>query len=288
MFQFIPVAEDSIFAVRASGKLTDADYQQFLPRIEELIQQNRPISLLLELEDFHGWEPKAAWDDFRFGMAHDKDFERIAIVGENTWQKWMAMLGNAFTDARVRFFNRDQLQEAWDWLREGHRSQVKAMGQGDTEDDDPPPWRHILVALDFSPYSRLTLKRALELCRCHDARMSLIHTVEVTAMPMLDYDMLVTDPLDFLALDQQRFDQASAALKSLADGLEYDDVQTAVLWGAAKSAILSYAEAQNADLIVVGSHGRHGMARLLGSTASAIANSARMDVLVVRKPGGPE
>ena len=288
MFQFIPVAEDSIFAVRASGKLTDADYQQFLPQIEELIQQNRPISLLLELEDFHGWEPKAAWDDFKFGMAHDKDFERIAIVGENSWQKWMAMLGNAFTDARVRFFSRDQLQEAWDWLREGRKSQTGAAEEGDKDNDKPPPWRHILVAVDFSPYLRLSLNRAVELCRQNDAQLSLVHAVEITAMPLLDYDMLAADPLDFLAFDQQRFDQAAAALKDLAGSLELENVRAEVLWGTAKSAILAYAEAQKVDLIVVGSHGRHGIARLLGSTASAIANSARMDVLVARKPGASE
>ncbi|WP_456375595.1 STAS/SEC14 domain-containing protein [Thiolapillus sp.] len=284
MFQFIPVADNNIFAVRASGKLTDADYRQFLPQLEDLIQQHRPISLLLELEDFHGWEPKAVWDDFKFGMAHDKDFERIAIVGENSWQKWMATLGNAFTDARVRFFTREQLQEAWDWLRESQNNTSDFATQDETESEEPPPWKHILVAMDFSPLSRMALNRALQLCRSHGAQLSLIHAVEVSAMLMPDYDVLVTAPLEYLDFDQQRFDQAVAALNSLAKSLNWNKVQADVIWGAPKSAVLSYAEAQNADLIVVGSHGRHGFARLLGSTASAIANSARTDVLLVRQP----
>jgi len=48
---------------------------------------------------------------------------------------------------------------------------------------------------------------------------------------------------------------------------------------------LSYAAAQNVDLIVVGSHGRHGLARLLGSTATRIVHNAKCDVIVVRLPG---
>ncbi|WP_457676415.1 STAS/SEC14 domain-containing protein [Thiolapillus sp.] len=282
MFQFIPVAEDNIFAVKVSGKLTDADYQAFLPELEALIKEHRPISLLLELDDFHGWEPKAAWDDFRFGMKHDQDFNRIAIVGEKTWHRWMTALGNAFTEANIRFFNRDQFQEAWDWLREGER-QASGAGEESAEDDKPPPWRHLLVAVDFSPVSRLAVARAVELCRLYRARLSLIHAVEMMGTPLLDYDVLMTDPVDFLELDQQRFEQAGVELRRMADSLDLEEVQTEVMWGTPKSAVLSYAEAQKVDAIVVGSHGRHGVARLLGSTAAAIANSARTDVLVVRQ-----
>ncbi|BAO44272.1 STAS/SEC14 domain-containing protein [Thiolapillus brandeum] len=285
MFQFIPVTEENIFAVKATGKLTDADYQQFLPQLEALIAENSPISLLLELEDFHGWEPKAAWDDFRFGMAHDKDFRRIAIVGEKTWHKWMTQLGNAFTDTSVRFFNRDQLQEAWDWLREGNTGKSRAVGQQSTETDKPPAWRHILVAMDFSPHSQWALNRAVDLCHCHDARLTLIHAVEMTGTPLLDYDILPADPVEFIELDQQRFDQSVEKIEKLADSLDLNEVETQVVWGTPKSAVLSYAEAQNVDLIIVGSHGRHGVARLLGSTAVSIANNARTDVVLVREPG---
>lgn len=285
MFQFIPVTEGRIIAVKATGKLTDADYQQFLPQLEALIQENRPLSLLLELEDFHGWEPKAAWNDFRFGMAHDKDFKRIAIVGEKTWHKWMTRLGNAFTDASVRFFTRSQLQEAWDWLRDGHAGEPRGAGQEAESKGNSPQWRHILVAMDFSLHSRRALDRAVELCRCHDARLTLIHAVEMTGIPLLDYDILPADPVEFIELDQQRFDQSAEELRKLADSLDLENIQTQVMWGTPKSAVLSYAEAQNVDLIVCGSHGRHGVAKLLGSTAASIANSARTDVLLVREKG---
>lgn len=284
MFQFIPVAEENIFAVKVSGKLTDEDYQQFLPQLTTLIHKYGPISLLIELEDFQGWEPRAAWDDFKFGKDHDKDFVRIAILGRKSWHRWMVALGNAFTVTKMRFFFRSDLQEAWDWLREGNRKDTEAAKAQSSEllTQTLRPYAHILVAVDFSPHSNLALARAVETARSHDAKLSLIHTVENISYPSLDYDPLMVDPAEFMEIDQQVFDKAVARLKKLASSLEYPDVQQQVLWGAPKSTILSFAEAQAVDLIVTGSHGRHGIARLLGSTATAIANSASCDVLVVK------
>lgn len=48
--------EDNIFAFRLSGKLSHADYQTYLPRLEEPLEAHDRISVLLELVDFHGWE----------------------------------------------------------------------------------------------------------------------------------------------------------------------------------------------------------------------------------------
>ena len=284
MFEFIPVTEDNIFAVRVTGKLTDEDYQQFLPRLEKLIHDCGPLSLMLELEDFQGWEPKAAWDDFRFGMEHEKDFVRIAIVGQKSWHKWMAAMGDAFTSTKIRFFYRNDIQQAWDWLREGANEATVTADQLEEEDVDGKlkPYGHVLVALDFTPHADRALQRALELARMYNARLSLIHAVESNFYPDLGYDPLMVDPGEFMELDQQIHDQAVKRMQQLAEGLDYDNVQYEVLWGTPKSAVISFAEAQQVDLILVGSHGRHGIAKLLGSTAEAIVNSARCDVFVVR------
>jgi len=283
MFEFIPVSEENIFAVRVTGKLTDEDYQQFLPQLEKLIRDCGPISLMVELEDFQGWEPKAAWDDFRFGIEHDKDFVRIAIVGRKSWHKWMAGIGNAFTDTKIRFFYKNNIQDAWDWLREG-KDKVPSTVEDPIAlaNKKPEPYRHILVALDFTPHSSQALARAMEMARLHGAKLSLIHAVENTFYPDLGYDPLMIDPGEFAELDQQIHDQAVSRMEQMANSLDYPDVQHEVLWGTPKSAVLSYAEAQKVDLIVVGSHGRHGIAKLLGSTAVAIVHSARCDVFVVR------
>ena len=45
------------------------------------------MRLFVLFEDFHGWDLHAAWDEFKFGLKHDADFERIAMVGDRKWQK---------------------------------------------------------------------------------------------------------------------------------------------------------------------------------------------------------
>ncbi len=283
MFQEIPVNEPNIFAFKAIGRLTEQDYQAFLPKLTDLLKEHSPLSLLIELEDFHGWELKAAWEDFKFGKDHDADFERIAIIGDKQWQRWMTALGKGFISTEVRFFKRDELQKAWDWLR-GIDAGEQAGAQTTAEIEPLKPYSHIVVAVDFSPHSERAVSRALELARLYKARLSLIHTVEHIAYPYYDYDMLMSTPYDFLDEDQPIHDSAVKRLKHIAAELDYPDVQYEVLWGVAKTTVLSYAEAQNADLIVAGSHGRHGIARLMGSTSTGIVGNARCDVTIVRLP----
>ena len=281
MFQTIPVREENIFAFKATGKLTDADYQQFLPELTTLIHKYGPISLLVELEDFHGWEPKAAWDDFKFGKQHDKDFIRISIVGEKHWQKWMTVISNAFSKTQIHAFSREELQEAWDWLREGDQKEDRMIG---SEKVDLKPYGNVLVAVDFSPHSDLALQRGLELARRYNANLSLVHAVEYTTYLSSEYDSVVL-PDNFMEIDQSIFDHSTSQLDQIAKNLNYPNTQHEVLWGRPQSTVLSYAAAQNVDLIVVGSHGRHGLARLLGSTATRIVHNAKCDVIVVRLPG---
>jgi universal stress protein A len=66
--------------------------------------------------------------------------------------------------------------------------------------------------------------------------------------------------------------------------LAIDDNNQWLVWGVPKEEITQIAQQENVDLIVVGSHGRHGFALLLGSTANSILHHAHCDVLAVRLP----
>jgi hypothetical protein len=125
MFQKLSESSEKVLGFKVSGKLTDEDYKVFVPQIEKIIQEFGRISLLLELDDFHGWDLGAAWDDFKFGMKHSKDFKRVAIVGDKKWEEWMARLAKPFMKAEVKYFEGSQLQEAWEWLN-GKKSKEAA------------------------------------------------------------------------------------------------------------------------------------------------------------------
>jgi hypothetical protein len=74
--------------------------------------------VLFDMTDFHGWEASAAWEDFKFGIAHLADIERMALIGEKKWQHGMATFCKPFTKAKIRYFDHADAMLAWRWLDE--------------------------------------------------------------------------------------------------------------------------------------------------------------------------
>lgn len=109
--------EGNLITVRVSGKLTQADYDDLIPAWEQKIAEHGAMRMLLVMEDFHGWDTAAAWDDFRFGTSHVKHIERIALVGEKKWQEWLGKIGAIFMPEQVRYFDLANLDSAKRWVR---------------------------------------------------------------------------------------------------------------------------------------------------------------------------
>ena len=105
-----------VLEVQVSGKLAHEDYEHFVPEFERLVKQHGKIRVLFEMSQFHGWEAEALWDDINFDLKHFKDIERLAMVGEQKWQKWMAGFCKPFTTATIRYFDHNQSAAARDWL----------------------------------------------------------------------------------------------------------------------------------------------------------------------------
>ncbi len=140
-------------------------------------------------------------------------------------------------------------------------------------------YRHILIAVDFSPAAERLLRRGLDIATRYEARLSLLHVVEYLPFA-LDNELIMPAPLE---IETQLFNSARARLAKLAEltGAPATAEQLVEL-GSTKVEILRIAEARGVDLIVIGSHGRHGWARVLGSTANAVMHGASCDVLAVR------
>ena len=271
MFKPIPVNVKGVVAFKAVGKLTHDDYQQFLPTLEQVIEEEGSISLLLELENFHGWELKAAADDYQFATSHLNAFKRIAIVGDRSWEHWLALLARPFMDVEVRYFTPDQLSEAWDWVREPFIDEEK-------EKMFPQPWQHILAPVDFSPHAERSVKRAAALAKEKGAKLTLLHVVEDFVLYDDFYDPVMPMTMEY---EDSLLEAASERLANWVKELDLGNPEVEVLLGSSAATILSFAEAQDVDLIVMGSHGRKGLARLLGSTTHSVLNRARCEVLSV-------
>jgi len=145
------------------------------------------------------------------------------------------------------------------------------------------PYKRLLVPVDFSPVSLEALASARELARTTGASLHLFHSVDDVAWRYVGY------PLDALAQVQTAVtDSANEQLRELAiqeqrEGLAVES--TLVVSTRPASAIVAFAREHAIDLIVMGTHGRGAMLRMmLGSVAEHVVRTAPCPVMVVRDP----
>jgi len=273
MFEILPVnSNDNILAFKVTGKLTDNDYKQFLPTLEEAIRKSGPLSLYVEMQDFEGWEVKAAWDDLRFDLQHDDDFKRIAIIADQPFLHAAIKFVNFFSHIDMRFFNKDESAIAWDWLNEKPQP---------VEPLKPvQAYKNILLPTDFSIYSDMAASRALQISQQYNATLQILHTVENFTYYNDAFDPLITE---IQIPDEVFMTQAQENMKKFCERNELgDEVIIEIQWSDPKDGIISWAKEKQNDLIVMGMHSRHGIERLLGSVSNAVLHDAPCDVLIVK------
>ena len=142
--------------------------------------------------------------------------------------------------------------------------------------------RRILHATDFSPASRAGFARAMAMAKADRAQLVLVHVLTPQAALAVNGYMSprIYDDLEAAAdkYGQRHLDVLEA--KARKGGVRS---KTLLLHGLADQQIIRVARSTKADLIVIGTHGRMGLARLfLGSVASRVLAGARCPVLTVR------
>lgn len=137
-------------------------------------------------------------------------------------------------------------------------------------------YKTIVVALDLSAESNLVIQKAQAQLEPGGALM-LLHVV--APMPMaFAGELMMEQPM----VQDEQVALAQAHLLKLAAAYSIPEANCRVAFGDAQYEVHHWAEELKADLIVVGSHGRHGLALLFGSTANAVLHGAGCDVLAVR------
>ena len=154
---------------------------------------------------------------------------------------------------------------------------------GPTAEHAPARARRILVPTDFSDGSYVALAHALRLARLHRAEVALVHVVEAHAETGLGIEVI-----GWGENAPHRVDEARAALRELIDdvGVPEVPVEYYALIGLPAPGVLGTAERLGADLVVMGTHGRTGVRRLLmGSVAEKVVQFAPCPVFVVKPTG---
>lgn len=138
-------------------------------------------------------------------------------------------------------------------------------------------YKRILVGLDLSEDSSQVLQKAADISAAFDSQLSLTHVIEP-----LTFAYGGDIPMDLSEVQEQLQTQAKEQLRKAAAELNVPPERQHVVLGQPATEIHRLAEELDADLVIIGSHGRHGLALLLGSTANGVLHGAGCDVLAVR------
>lgn len=138
-------------------------------------------------------------------------------------------------------------------------------------------YKQILLAVDLTEECLDIAERARLIAQSAGGELHIVHVIEPLT---LAYGGDI--PMDLSSVQDQIFEQARSHLDDFAANMGIPPERRHLVFGRPESEIHRLAEEQNMDLIVVGSHGRHGLALLLGSTANGVLHGASCDVLAVR------
>ncbi len=138
-------------------------------------------------------------------------------------------------------------------------------------------YNKILAAIDFNEYSDAVIQSALMQAECSGAVLTALHVVDYTRPIDDDYIIPPTDKKE-----EDLLNAASKQLEDMLSRLGATGVRPVVVLGRPKLAILRVAQQEASDLIVIGTHGHHGIIDLLGSTTDRVLHRAPCHVLTVK------
>jgi universal stress protein A len=140
-------------------------------------------------------------------------------------------------------------------------------------------YQSILLAVDLSHDDEQVINKAQRIADQYGSRISIIHVLDNIPMPDTAYGTEI--PL-YEGLNDELLNVKKTRLSQIGEGLGLDSTRVRMVWGLPHQEIIRMAEEESTDLIIVGSHGRHGIALLLGSTASGVLHHSPCDVLAIR------
>ena len=139
-------------------------------------------------------------------------------------------------------------------------------------------YNHLLAAIDFSSPCERVIQRALGVAKATHAKLSVVHVVEYAPIDPIGEGLL---PGTLEVTDELR-SRAEKKLRKWCDQHGLAECPQLLGSGSINGEIVRLADEQHCDLIVIGSHERHGLRLLFGSTEDSVRHAAHCDVLAVR------
>ncbi len=144
-------------------------------------------------------------------------------------------------------------------------------------------WKKICCAVDFAEPSRVAMEQAADLTKRFGAELTLVH---VAVLPPPAANDVLVSPRTLVSMQTREYEETLARWRADAEGRAGRPVRSRVLSGDPTEEIVRHAREEGCDLVVVGTHGRTGIPRVvLGSVAERVARRLPCPVLVVHDHG---
>lgn len=116
MFKLLDITKGDLIAIKVDGRIVKNDYDKITPLIEKTVRDYGKIKLYIQIESIDGIEPSAFVADVKTYIKHFKDINKIAVVGENAWQKMWSGLANPFVSGTIKYFSHVDVAKARNWI----------------------------------------------------------------------------------------------------------------------------------------------------------------------------
>ncbi len=118
MFKLLDITKEDLIAIKVDGKIVKNDYDKITPLLEKTIRDFGKIKLYIQIDSIDGIEPSAFREDVKTYIKYFHEFKKIAVVGENEWQKIWTNLANPFVSGTIKYFAQEEIVEAINWIME--------------------------------------------------------------------------------------------------------------------------------------------------------------------------
>ncbi|QBC31779.1 STAS/SEC14 domain-containing protein [Pandoraea sp. XY-2] len=130
MIEIVTDLPDGVAGFVAKGRVTRKDYEDVLiPAMETALKAHRKVRCYYELgPEFTGMDPAAAWEDFKLGIQHLSQWERVAVVSDVEWVRMALNVFRFLIPGEFRIFDAGQATQARQWITEGKAPADAASG----------------------------------------------------------------------------------------------------------------------------------------------------------------
>ncbi len=115
--------DNGIVRVKILGKIERDDFEKHLAPVADHVieEQGKITGLLIDVTEFGGWDGLSSLlEHLKFVKHHHKHVQRLAVVGNHTWQEFLPKIARLFVNAELKYFDQEKQSDAETWVGQPH------------------------------------------------------------------------------------------------------------------------------------------------------------------------